>query len=81
MAGPALLVARFAGIKLDLFLDRSLLMRVVAGKTQFMFFRILERLGTVFPFLQISCYLFVANQAVIRLEEPLAPFPISSGLG
>ena len=32
VAGPALFVARFAGIKLDLLLDWSLIIRVVAGK-------------------------------------------------
>jgi hypothetical protein len=40
----------------------------MAGKAHFVFFKILDLLGTVFPFLQISGYLFVANQAVVRLK-------------
>ena len=39
-----------------------------------MFFRILDLLGTVFPFLQISGHLFVANQAVVRLKTILGSF-------
>ena len=50
-------------------------MRVVAGEAHLVFFRILDLLGTVFPFLQISRHLFMANQAVVRLKESLAPFP------
>lgn len=40
-----------------------------------MFFRILDWLATVFPFLKISGYLFVANQAVVRLKEIPWLFP------
>ena len=46
-----------------------------------MFFKILDLLGTVFPFLQISGYLFVANQAVVRLKGTLSPFPYFFRIG
>jgi hypothetical protein len=66
---------RLAGIKLYLFPDRSLLMRIMAVKTHFVFIEILDLLGTVFSFLKLRHDLFMADQAVVRFKEIPSPFP------
>ncbi len=71
VAGAALLMPRLAGIKLRLFLDRSLIVGIVAGQAHLVLLRILDLLGSVFPLLQIARNLFVANQAMVRIEESL----------
>jgi hypothetical protein len=67
-------MARYSGIKLDFVLDRSLLMRVVAGEAHVVFFRILDFLRPVLALLQSTRNLIMANQAVIRLKEILRLF-------
>ena len=74
VAGAALLVPRLGRIEGDIFFDRSLIMGVVAGQTHLMFFRVLDLLRTVLPFLETGHDLFVANQAVVRLKKILGAF-------
>jgi hypothetical protein len=74
MARTALFIARLVGIEGDRFLDRSLIMRVVAGEAHLIFSRILDPHGTVFSFVKIGRDLFVTNQAVVRLKKFLGPF-------
>ena len=75
VAGAALLMPRFGRIEADLFLDRSLIVRVVAGQAHLVFFRILDLLRAVFSFFKTGHDLFVANQAVVRLKKILGAFP------
>jgi len=49
-------------------------MRVMAAKTRFMFFDILDFLGPVFSLLQIARNFLVANQAVVRMKTILGSF-------
>jgi hypothetical protein len=68
VAGAALLMPWFGRIKLHPFLDRSLIVRVVAAEAPLVIFDILHLLGAVFSLLEIARDLFVADQAVIRLK-------------
>ena len=81
MAGAALLIPRLGGIEGDLFFDRSLIMRVVAGQTHLVFFNILDFVRTVPALHQITRDLFMADQAVVRLKKDLGAFPYFFWIG